>query len=57
MENRLNTRLLLNDLAGDLGAHAGAGAGSVGDVDAVDAVLFAQLRAGDFLFGIDAARR
>ena len=31
--------LLLDQLAGDLGAHAGAGARAVGNVDAVDAVL------------------
>ena len=55
--DRLDAGLLLNQLAGDLGAHAGAGARAVGDVDGVDAVLGAQFRAGDLAGGVHAARR
>ena len=49
--------LLLDELAGDLGAHAGAGARAIGNVDAVDAVLGAEARAIDFAGGVHAAGR
>ena len=39
VEHRFDAGLLLDELAGDLRAHAGAGARAVGHVDAVDAVL------------------
>ena len=50
--------LLLDELAGDLRAHAGAGARAVGHVDAVDAVLRrSSLAPVDFAGGVHAARR
>ena len=55
--HRLDAGLLLDQLAGDLGAHAGAGARTVGNVDAIDAVLGTESRAGDFPRRIHAARR
>jgi len=53
----LDAGVLLNQLAGHLGAHARAGAGAVGNVDGVDALFGAQLGAGDFAGGVHAARR
>ena len=55
--HRLDAGVLLNQLAGHLRAHAGAGARTVRHVDAVDAVLGAEPGAGDFLRRVDAARR
>ena len=40
VEHGFDARLALDQLAGDLGAHAGAGARTVGHVDGIDAVLF-----------------
>ena len=57
MHHGFDFRLLLDQLAGDLRAHAGAGARTVGHVDAIDAGGLAQLRAFDFLRRVDAARR
>ena len=57
VEHRFDAGLALDQLAGDLGAHAGAGARTVGHINGVDAVLLAQPGAFDFLAGIDAARR
>ena len=48
---------LLNQLAGDLGTEAGAGARTIGNVDAVDSGFLGQLRSGDFLGCVQAARR
>ncbi len=53
----LDSRLLLNQLAGGQRAHPGAGARTVGHVDAVDAVFLAQPRPGDLLGRVHAARR
>ncbi len=55
--HRLDSGLLLDQLAGDLRAHAGAGARTVRHVDAIDAAALRQLRAFDFLRRIHAARR
>ena len=57
VKHRFDAGLLLNQLAGHLRAHTGAGARTVGHVDAVDAVLLTELRAGDFSRRVDAARR
>ena len=57
MQHRFDSGLLLDQLAGHLRAHAGAGARAVGHVDAVDPGRGAQARAFDFLRGIHAARR
>ena len=57
VEDGLDAGLLLNQLAGDLRAHTGAGARTVGNVDAIDAVVGAQFRACDFARGVDTARR
>ena len=56
VQHRLDARLLLDELAGHLGAHARAGARAVGHVDAVDAVLGAHLGARDLPGGVHAAR-
>ena len=48
--------MLLDELAGDLRAHAGAGAGAIRHVDAIDPGGFAELRAFNFLRRVDAAR-
>ena len=53
----LDAGQLLDQPAGDLRAHAGAGARPVGDVDGVDAVVGAHFGAGDLAGGVDAARR
>ena len=55
--HRLDAGLLLDQLAGDLRAHACAGARTVGDVDAVDARVGAAPRAVDFARSIHTARR
>ena len=47
----------LNQLASDLGAQTRAGAGAIGHVDAIDAMIFAELGAGNLFDRIDAARR
>ena len=57
MVHRLNAGVPLDELAGDLRAHAGAGARPIRHVDAIDARLGAELGAGDFLGGVHPARR
>ncbi len=57
MQHRFDVSLLLDQLTSHLGAHPGAGARSVGNIDAIDPGGLAQLRAFDFLRCIDAARR
>ena len=49
--------LLLDELAGDLGAQAGAGPGTIGHVDAIDAVRGAELGAFDFARSVNSAGR
>ena len=41
MEYGLDPGVLLNQLAGDLRAQAGAGAGAIGNIDAIDSGVFA----------------
>src|SRR5439155_25604696 len=53
----LDAGFALDELAGDLRAHAGAGARPVRHVDAVDAVRLAERRPGDLLRGVHSARR
>ncbi len=57
VEHGFDSRLLLNQLARDLGAHARAGPWPVRDVDAVDAVCGAQPRPLDLARVHRAARR
>src|SRR4051794_10950842 len=57
VKNGFNPSLLLNELAGDLRAQTGAGAGTVRHVDTVDAILLAKTGTGDFFRGINSARR
>ena len=57
MVHGLDARLLLNQLARYLCAHAGAGARPIRHVDAIDAVPCAQLRAFDLARRVHAARR
>ncbi len=57
MIDRFDAGLLLEQLAGHLGADARAGPRTVRDVDAIDAVFCAKFRAGDFTRCIQSARR
>src|SRR5581483_436420 len=57
MVDGFDTGLLLDQLASDLSAQAGAGARAIGHVDAVDAGQGAETRAGDFTGGVHATRR
>ncbi len=57
VEHGLDAGVPLDELAGDLRAHAGAGARAIGNVDGVDAGFAAAARAVDFARGVHAARR
>src|SRR6185436_2922940 len=57
VQDRVDPHLLLQQHAERLRAHARRGARPVGDVDRVDLVLLAVLRALDDLAGVRAARR
>ena len=57
MKYRFDSRLLLDELASDLRAQTGAGTGAIRNIDAIDAVLSAQLAPAISLRGINAARR
>src|ERR1017187_4752121 len=52
-----NSGMLLDQLTGHLRAHAGAGAGAVGDIDAIDAVFGRAPGALDLARSVNAARR
>ena len=55
--HRFDAGLLLEQLAGHLGADARAGPRTVRDVDAIDAVFGAKFRASDFARRVQSARR
>ena len=57
MEHRFDLRLLLNQLAGDLRAQARAGSWTVRNIDAINAMITAETRSGDFPGSVHAARR
>ena len=56
VQHRLDAGLLLDELAGDLRAHARAGARAVGHVDAVDAAPAAHSRAPSISFAASTPR-